>query len=529
MQPQFSYTAELLLRTETTIKSMTNHYDAKQITHSFLHFITGKVFTAISTLSILLLLARSLSKPEYAAYVTFEALTGLTGLLASFGINQTVLRYTAELRASNNGLALYFLIRKAIISRAIIFAFALLILTILTPIIANFLGFSAHIHIFYLYMFAGWIGLICALTGSIMETLLWQKSTQYTYAATAALRLLLIGSCYLFSNIDLLRLVSIDIIYESMTLLVMLFGLYKNKKADPNHNSGSLNWFSENRDRIKRYAIAGYGYSLSTLLYGSQPNRAVSARYLSTHSMGDFGFADSLANLFNKFLPSNLLQGFLRPIYFVRYAESKQIYHLERMANLIFRINLTIMSIVALTTILYGQYILGILTSGKYSGTVYLLAAMLGVLVLESLQNQHILVCQTLENNHLLVYANIIRSCLLIAVIPLFVNIGAWAIVLANTVGNLLAIYFVRIMLGRAHHAFKLDIKLIANSITSLIFAAAIGITLKQNGYTILGGLAGLSLFITMNFIIRSYTDDEVIMLKNLLIKNSYKRGATHS
>lgn len=489
---------------------MVKHYETSKVVRSLAHFLTGKAFAAASTLAVLFLLARSLSKPDFAVYMVFEAVIGLTGLIASFGINQTVLRYSAELRAANNGLALYSLIRSALLSRALVFGLALLLLYAASPWIAGRLGFGAHLDLFHLYLLVGWLGLICTLTGAVMETLLWQKTTQYTYALTAALRLFLLGSSYLFDQVDLHRVISIDIIYESVTLLLLLAGLWRNYVRDPNRRAGSLDWFHDNRKRITRYALAGYGYALSTLLYGSQPNRAVSARYLPPHAMGDFGFADSLANLFSRFLPSNLLQGFIRPLYFVRYAETRQLRHLERLANLIFRVNLVLMSVAALILLLYGGPLLGALTAGKYAGTVYLVVAMLGLLVLESLQNQHILLCQTLEKNHLLIYANLLRSGSLLAAIPLFVSIGAWAVVLANVTGNLLAIGFVRWTLGRAGQTFGLDLALIARAMLNFSLALLVGLYAQEAGSLFWGGLFGLSAYLVSSLIVRPFSGDEL-------------------
>jgi hypothetical protein len=361
------------------------------------------------------------------------------------------------------------------------------------------------------------MGLICALTGAVMESLLWQKTTQYTYAATAALRLLLIGGSYWLAEIDLLRVVSIDIVFEGVSLLALLAGLWRNYRNDPDRHLGTLNWFRDNRIRVTRYAMAGYGYALSTLLYGSQPNRAVCARYLPAQAMGDFGFADSLANLCSRFLPSNLLQGFIRPLYFVRYTETRQLHQLERMANLIFRVNLVLMSFGALILLLYGGPLLSALTAGKYTGTIYLAAALLGLLVLESLQGQHILLCQTLEKNHLLIFANLLRSGSLLAAIPLFVSIGAWAVVLANGVGNLLAISFIRLTLGRAGHVFNLDLSLIVRAILNFCLALLLGLYLQQASSLSWGGLLGISAYLAASLASRPFSGGELSMLGRLI------------
>jgi O-antigen/teichoic acid export membrane protein len=495
---------------------MAKHYNANRVRRSLAHFLTGKAFTAVSSLSVVLLLARALPKADYATLVVFEALINLTGMAASFGINQTLLRFIPELRANNNGLALYRLIRSALFSRAWVFGLSVLGLAGASPWVGGWLGFSGRVDLFPWYLLAGWMALMWLLLAQVMESLMWQKTSQYTIAATAALRLTLLGVSIMRGEADLARVVMIEIICHGLTLALLMFGLWRNQRMDPHRHEGSLVWFRENRERISRYALSGYGFSLSTLLYGSQPNRAISARFLSPHAMGDYGFADSLANLFRRFLPSALLIGFVRPLYFARYAETGQLHYLERMANLIFRVNLVFLGGVILTLLLLGGPILDVLTAGKYGGTIYLAAAMLGVLMLESLQIQHVLLCQTLERNGLLIYSNLILSGSLLVALPLFPVIGAWSIVLANLVGNVLAIAFIRTRLAPQGNAFRLDMSLILRAALSFGLAAGVGYQAQHSISLILGWAAGMLVFLLLLVLLPPFSDDELAQLRGL-------------
>ncbi|MBZ0069830.1 MAG: hypothetical protein K8F26_13575 [Thiobacillus sp.] len=496
---------------------MTRHYDASKVRRSLAHFLTGKAFTAVSTLLVLLLLARALPKADYAILIVFEALIALTGMVASFGINQTLLRYVPELRATNNGLALYRLIRNALFSRAWVFGLAVIGLAGMGAWLAGWLGFSDRIDLFPWFLLAGWMGLMWFLLAQVMESLMWQKTSQYTIAVTAALRLLLLGVSYARGEADLVRVVMIEIVCHGITLALLLLGMWHNQRQDPFRHAGSLAWFKKNRTRISRYALSGYGFSLSTLLYGSQPNRAISARFLPPPAMGDYGFADSLANLFRRFLPSALLIGFIRPLYFARYAETGQLNYLERMANLIFRVNLIFLSGVVLALLFFGGPALDVLTAGKYGGTVYLVAAMLGVLALESLQIQHVLLCQTLERNGLLIYSNLILSGSLLVALPLFPAIGAWAIVLANLVGNLLAIAFIRIRLASTGQAFGLDSLLILRALLSIGLAAGLGYQIQHASGLMAGGVAAIAVWLLLIGLLRPFSVEEINQLLGLL------------
>ena len=496
---------------------MTKHYDANRVRRSLAHFLTGKAFTAVSTLLVLFLLARALPKADYAILVVFEAMVALTGMAASFGINQTLLRFVPELRAANNGLALYRLIRNALLSRAWVFGLALVGLAVAGPWLAGWLGFGKRTELLPWYLFAGWANLMWLLLAQVMESLLWQKTSQYTIAATAALRLILLGVSYVRGEADLVRVVMIEIICHSLTLGLLMLGLWRSQRRDPHRNEGSLGWFGDNSGRISRYALSGYGFALSALLYGSQPNRAISARFLPPQAMGDYGFADSLANFFRRFLPSTLLQGFIRPLYFVRYAETKQLHYLERMANLIFRVNLVLMSTAALILLFFGKVVLDALTAGKYGDTVYLVAAMLGLLVLESLRFQHILLCHTLERNGLLIYSNLILSGALLVALPLLPVIGAWGIVLANLTGNFLAIAFIRIRLASAGQAFGLDFPLILRALVCFALAEGAGFLAQEMSGLIAGGMVAIATWLLLVTLVRPFSREEVTQLRGWL------------
>lgn len=496
---------------------MTSHYDAHRVRRGLVHFLTGKAFTALSTIFILILLARALPKEDYAAFIVFESLLALTGMATSFGLDQMLLRYTPVLLATRNSLALYRLIRKTLLVRGLVIGIALASLAAASTWLSGWLSFTHHVTAFHWFLIAGWASLMWYLLGQVMESLMWQKTSQYFIAGTAALRLGFLIVSYLRGEVDLMRVVMIEIACDWLTLALLVLGMWHNQRRDPNRHEGSLAWFDENGSRISRYARSGYIFSASTLLYGSQPNRTVAARYLPSAAMGDYGFADSITALFRRFLPSALLIGFIRPLYFARYAESGQLHFLERMANMIFRVNLFIISSVVLVLLFFGEPILNLLTNGKYGDTVYLVAAMLGVLALESLHRQHALLCQTLERNGLLIVGNLILSGSLLFALPLLPIIGSWAIVLANLTGNLIAISFIRIRLVPTGQAIGLDSLLIIRVALNGILAAALGFRLQYIAGPMMSGGVAITVWLLLNLLLRPFTPAELSQLLNLL------------
>lgn len=499
---------------------MASHYDLTALKRSLVHFLTGKALTAICSIAAMLLLARALPKTDFAALIIFEATINLTGVALSFGVSQPVLlRYIPELRVQNNGLALYGLVRRAILHRAWIYALACVLLGILGPWLGHWFGFDSRADLFSMYLFAGWANLMLHPIFASMESLLWQKTTQYIIAATAALRLLLLSFFFLHGRLDLHQVVLIEIAYQSATLLLLLVGFWSNRHNDPHRHQGTAEWFADNRRRIARYAWKSYGFSLSSLLIGSQPNRMVAGRFLSPRAMGDYGFADSLTGLFGRFLPSTLLQGFIRPLYFARFTETNQLHHIERLGNMILRINLVLMAQAALLLLMFGGALIDTLTAGKYGDTVNLIAAMFGVLVLGGMLNHYTLICQTVEKNALLIYANLFISASIAFSFPLFPEIGAWAIVAANTCGLVMAIFFLHYKLAKAGWGTSVELVPVLKAITAFAVPLLLGVILQQHLGQMIGGFAGWALSLLLLVLWGPFTREDINDFRRILAK----------
>lgn len=496
---------------------MTAYYNGARLRQGLLHFLTGKMFTAVSTIAVVLLLARVLSKEDFGALILFEAILAIVGVLSSFGVNQTVLRFLPELRSQGNAYAAYRLVWRTLMMRACIVALALSAVGVCARPVVSFFGVPAYAELLRLFLLGGWFSLLWFLMVQIMETLMWQRSSQYSIAFTAMLRLSLILFSHAHGEVDLQRIIYIEIFCHILTLLLLIGGFMRCYYRDSARTERRGDWFAENRLRVRRYAIGGYGVALSTLLYGSQPNRAVGARHLGPTGLGEYGFADSLANLFRRFLPTALLQGFIRPVYFARYAESGDLMHLERMANLVFRINLLAVAGGVLITLMFGGPLIDYLTADKYGGTIYLIAGMLGVIVLESLQQQHGLLCQTLERTSLLTASNLVLSGSLLLALPLFTVVGPWAIVFANAVGNLAALALVRRTLGRAGQGIALDGKLIARALAVLTLALLTGYGLRPVLGVESSGLLAAGVFFLGTLFMPPFSGEELARLKGIV------------
>jgi O-antigen/teichoic acid export membrane protein len=461
--------------TAVTERQAPDHYSREKVARSLVHFLGGKALTAVSTVLVLLLLARFLSKEAFGAFVTFQAVVSIVGLVASFGTNQVLVRFVPELRTRNNNRTLYRFAARLFLRRVALFGAVLAATSVAGAWLADFLGFPQWIAPFRLYLLAGWFALSWFLLAQVMEALLWQKSSQYLVAATGLVRLVILVVLALQDALTLQAVVLTEIFCEMLTLAALVTAAARNYLRDPLRLAGEIGWLDANRARLRHYAFTGYLQALTSLFYGSSPNRAAAARFLPPAALGEFGFADSVAVTFRRLLPANLLAGFLRTLFVARYTQSSDSRSLESMADLAFRLNLLLVSVFALLVLLVGGPVLDGLTDGKYGGTALLVAGMLGLLAVEGLMVQLALICQTLEFNLVLAASNIVLSLSLVAALPLFPEFGPWAIVVANTVGNIGAILLIRGHLAGRGHVFRLDARLAGRIVLALLLGVAAG------------------------------------------------------
>ncbi|MCF8069448.1 MAG: hypothetical protein K9L30_12765 [Desulfobacterales bacterium] len=501
------------------------YYSLSTIKTNLLHFLTGKVFSALSTITVLLLLARILSKDIYAIYVLFQAMVSFVGMLASFGITQSSFRYIPELRSKNNNKAMYRFLFSGVLSRFLIFGFVMLLVFLIREKLAGYYNFESWVWLLPWYLLAGWFRLTGYFLAKVMESLMWQKSSQYTLAIAGLTRLFMVCWYYFVTaDIDFQKVVMIEVFVEGFTLMILVLTTLINWRSDDHKDIGDQEWWVKNRRRVNRYGFMGYLKALTGTLYGNAPNRMVAARFLPLSSMGEYGFAGSISMFLRRFLPTRLLHGMIRPLFIDRFSQNQNFHELNKMANFTFRVNLVILVFSILGLVLAGKPVFDWITLGKYGSTAYLIAAIIGVLILESLLSQHELICLTLEKNGIIIWGNLLRSISLGLSLFFISKLGAWAIVLANAVGNFLAIIVVWYGLKRSGKLLTFDAHLIIRIVISLIIAILTGF-LIDNLYHIIP-FTLLSAFIIFGLLIwyRSpFSDDEHNLIHRLFSRENNK------
>ncbi|MFW2439308.1 MAG: lipopolysaccharide biosynthesis protein [Arenicellales bacterium] len=457
------------------MENTNKHYDSASISNSLLHFMVGKGFKVIASVSVLILLARYMEESQYAVYVSFQALIFLIALLSSAGFQGVLNRYLPELRENGNNLSMYRLMVTGLSLRLITLTGMMTVALFFIPALSEWFNFQDWAWVLPWYFFVGAIRISALSLSQSMESLLWQKDAQYSLAAGNIIRFFLVILFILFSKIDLVHVVIIEAITECMTLIYISYRFYRKWKNDEQKSVGNNTWWRENKKRVIRFGFLNYLVGQSTLLYGSAPNRLLLASYLPSANLAVYGFADGFANLSRRIMPTRLLIGFIRPVFIARYSSNNSFDQLNRMSNFIFRVNLMLIILPIILLLVLGEPIFSWLTAGKYGESAYVLAAFLILIIFESLYSQLNLILQALEKNQITVVGNILRSLSLFAAIPFLNSLGFWSLILANMVGSIAAIGVVVIYLWNNHYHFKPDISLIIINILYGFISGSLG------------------------------------------------------
>jgi len=302
-----------------------NHFGLDSIRSSLKYFLFGKGSNAFLSLAILFSLAALMEESEYAAFVSWQALILLVAKVSTLGIQAVMHRFLPELRADNNSLV-YRLLSIGVSLRFLVALLIAIIMIINLPLLISLLKVPNHDDLLSVFLLIGALRLTGLSLSQACDSLLWQRLSQIGLVTTNIFRVCAIFAVHYTSGVTLTSIVIIELLAESLFLLMMAVGAWKNWLSDSTaKNTDANTWWNDNRRRIVRYGASKYLVSLTGILYGSAPNRLLAAQFSTSRDIAILGFADSIMRLAQRFMPAVLMIGFIRPIFIARFIAGKDV------------------------------------------------------------------------------------------------------------------------------------------------------------------------------------------------------------
>lgn len=419
-------------------------YSASRISHGVAYLVGGKAITSIAGVGTFLLLVRVLPVEQFAVYSVLFALVEIVDAVTGVGLSQALSRYVPELYVGDRHAALRRLVLLAMAARIAVLAAFVGGVYALAPIVAPSIGLFDWEWALEAYLLVVLVRVTANSLFGVLESMLHQAIAQLGFGLVTILRFALLALAAARGELELSTVIRIELITDGVGCLVMFVGLLR-VMPSTRGEEGDV-WLRANLRRMGEFGIKGYLQHMLILPYGGSINRLLVGGALASTEVALFGFAQSVADLLERYLPVKLLAGVIRPVLTARYVRDGRFEDLELAANLIFKVNAVVICLAAVVVFGGGETMLALVSAGKYSeNSVVLLLLMCGLVLMYSLRHMLDQVSHALERNGPLIWSNAVITGSIVPGLLLLPHLGVYALPVANLfgliVGSMLLIF----------------------------------------------------------------------------------------
>lgn len=423
-------------------------YSIGEIRRSAVHFLMGKVGSAVLSVLIFVLLAHSLRLDGYGAYATLLAIVELGFALSNLGLDWATARYLPEYRMYARSDQMRAFLRLVSLPRLLALLVLAGVLLLMQNAIASWLNMEKYI--FALNVYCGVLvieGLGRTVRDSILGELMQQKLAQISLVLRNLM--LLLGILWLKVTVwpeadaDHIRLHDVVIVEAIAALLgfgLALYFLYRYLRTLPPEPITQHAWQPVSPRVFWRTAIHMYVSYLLTLAYGAQVLTFVVNTWLGLQAAAVFGFARNLSDLLRKYLPSEMFMSLIRPKLVATYSASGgDVAALRSNALLVWKVSLFVLTPGMLFFAAYGREFVHLVSDGKFTEYYLIVFGMMLALIPASQRRILEMVATILHHPDLCSRASAAGLVMLpLAFLLLSMDMGLWAIVITLILGETL-------------------------------------------------------------------------------------------
>ena len=359
---------------------MSAHYSAARIRQGVLHFLVGKVGSALLTFCGFLLVARLLLPADYGRYVALIALVELGMNLASLGMDWVSTRYVPAYRVKAGGRALSRFVWRLVGMQALALAVVATALAAAAPWLATLLALGDMVPALRLYaLYLLLEGLCRVMRDQMLAQLLLQGRAQL---ALLLRHLVWVGLALALwahqHSATLWAVAAIELAAAAVGLLAASAGLgHALRQAVREGGDAAADWQPPSTADLRHLAINSYLGLLLNIPARPQVITLLVTRLAGLEAAALYGFARSLADQVLRFLPAELLLGFLRPGMVARHVQSGRFDTLNQQTNTLLVVSLLVLAPLLALVIGRGDLLVQVLGAGRFDGSGALLALML--------------------------------------------------------------------------------------------------------------------------------------------------------
>jgi len=422
---------------------MINNDIAKRSIIAAKHTVIFKTLSQIMAIAAMVLLVRILSEHDYGVYNLLYSIISLLGMIASFGLANTLQRYIPEYYSRKEFKVANTLFRISSIIRLLSNVVVLGLGLIFWEQIAPFLKIGDYKSYFILFTVIILLHMQRGLLEICLNSYFLQK-----YSKGFSSVFVLIKACgysiALWKNWDLWHILSIDLIAYVFVFAILQYIYCKKIPA----NEGSLEKIpKEETKRLKRYAFFYNFNDAGSSLLNANFDNFVIAMYLNPIAVGGYGFCVRISKMIERILPVNYFQEVIRPSFFSMSANVK-IKQINSFYQILIKLTYIFQIPVFFFIALLGEEFIKIIFGGKFLSYAFILSGIYLFGVINSFQIPLGLVVQFKEKADIVLYSKMFAAYNLIADIILIKYWGVWGAVIATGTAilakNLFIWYFVK-------------------------------------------------------------------------------------
>lgn len=362
---------------------MTEHYGLARARRSLLHFGAGKAASAVTSLALLILLARHVPAEQFGLYVAILATLEIFYLTTGFGLSSAAQRYVAEYRMRARGEDFLRFAAGLVAARTALAVVFSVLAWALSPLLLPMAGLGGARDFAVSVAALMALGTVARYLEEILGALLMQGTIQALTLVRNVAKLAVVLSLSSAGLLNAQTLVATEAVVLAMSAAAGSLQLMRHLRATRTQPGEP----AYRNERLWRVSMRFYLVQVMGLAYGPDVMKLLVTRAGGSASTAALGFAQSITDTLRNYLPAHLLASWIRPMMVSRYVSGRGIEDLALLGNLILKLNLFGLAPVVAFFSAHGNAFGSLLSAGRYPDAGALLTAF-GVFA--ALQSAHL-------------------------------------------------------------------------------------------------------------------------------------------
>lgn len=409
-------------------------YSGANTRRNIVAFLIGKVPTALLTVAILGLSARTLAAAEFGRYVLVMAMVEIVLGTSTLGLDWILLRYAPVYRLNGSRGSLTRMIATVAAARGAVLSLLVAALLAGGPALAaagHALPLPADLYAPFGVLLVT-EGVMRILRDNTLEALALQSRLQLVLVARNSGIALALLYFSVHGGAVARDLVLTEAAAAACSLLLALAAVVTALRAMPAAEPAGTAWTRPSARQMLHVAVLNYASGIVEYLYSPNFLILLLARAESAAAIGGLGFALRLTDIIRNYLPGMLVFGLVRSRMIGAYVRSKDYAELHMWAQFLYKVSLLTLLPVMGLVLVDGEEILRIASAGRYAAYHGLFAALCCWLALRL----HRLILGVVFNAVELMRAWVRASLLSLGVLPLIYlfgheRLGIWFVAVA--------------------------------------------------------------------------------------------------